>query len=40
MLYVEWDWIGMVIIGHRSSKSTFVANHVLPLSLSKYQIAC
>ena len=29
MLYVGWDWMGwMVIIGHRSSKSTFGANKV------------
>ena len=30
MLYVGWDWDGMVIIGHRSSKNTFGGNKALP----------
>ena len=30
MLYVDgWDGIGMVIIGHRFSKSTFGANKII-----------
>ena len=32
MLYVGWDWMGwIVIIGHRSSKSTFGANNKMLL---------
>ena len=34
-----WDWDWMVIIGHRSSKSTFVANKpyrkIITLEISK-----
>ena len=37
-LYVGWDWDGMVIIGHGTSKSTFGANFYRTLSWSKPNI--